>query len=148
MGEQLTQSDVKKIKEEIDLAFSKIDFVGDFTFTGGEPLLNQELEEVLGYIAENYLEQIGSLKIITNGMIEPGKKLLNCMKKYGMYVEISDYTATNPELKQRVMENYEKYSDKKSGGDFADFMRSSGGNAGFDPPSAERAENHGDFAGN
>lgn len=99
----------EKIKEEIDLAFKKIDFVCDFTFTGGEPLLNNNLSEILLYISKNYSNRMGSCRIITNGTLTPTQELLDCMSKYHVYAEISDYTKSVKEIKQRVLSNYEKF---------------------------------------
>ncbi len=102
---------VESLKEEIDLAFQKIDFICDFTFTGGEPLLNQELGEILSHLGERYGDRAGTVKVITNGTIRPSASLLECMKKYGIYAEISDYTKAVESIKEQVLENYRRFQD-------------------------------------
>ena len=99
----------EKIKEEIDLAFEKIDFICDVTFTGGEPLLNKDLEEILRYISEKYRDRLGSCRIITNGTLTPSEGLLDCMSQNHIYAEISDYTKNVKQIEQKVLSNYEKF---------------------------------------
>ncbi|MCI6140811.1 MAG: radical SAM protein [Clostridiaceae bacterium] len=95
---------LEELKQDVDLAFQKIDFIGDFTVTGGEPLLNCQLYKILAYIGQRYRKRIGSLKIITNGTLLPNKELLDVMAEYDVTVEISDYTRAVPGIKHRVDE--------------------------------------------
>ena len=95
---------LEELKQDVDLAFQKIDFIGDFTVTGGEPLLNCQLYKILAYIGRRYRKRIGSLKIITNGTLLPNKELLDVMAEYDVTVEISDYTRAVPGIKHRVDE--------------------------------------------
>ena len=93
---------LEKLQREADALFAQADFVGNLTVTGGEPLLRKELAELLGYIGENYRKQIGSFKIITNGILSPRDELLEVMKQYDIAAEISDYTNGLPEIKEKV----------------------------------------------
>lgn len=94
--------DIEILIKEVDLLFSKVDMIGNITITGGEPLLFKELNEFIIYIGENYLDRIGSFRIITNGTIEPSKELIKSMKIYGMSVEVSDYSVAVPKLKNKI----------------------------------------------
>lgn len=102
---------LEKLKAEADALFEKVDFVGNFTVTGGEPLLRRELPELLKYVGENYRNKIGSLKIISNGMIEPWSELLDVLKAYDMAVDISDYTVGVPEIKDAVEKSLTCYKN-------------------------------------
>jgi len=93
---------LEELEQSIDTAFQKIDFIGDFTVTGGEPLLCGQLEQVLAYAGRRYRDRIGSFKIITNGTISPSQGLLEVMKTYDIDAEVSDYTKAVPEIKARV----------------------------------------------
>ncbi len=104
---------LNKLKQEADILFDKVDFIGNFTLTGGEPLLNRELVSLIRYIGEKYRLKIGSFKIITNGTMIPSNDLLHAMQRYDMAVEISDYTSGVPEIKGRVEQTKELF--EKSG---------------------------------
>ena len=93
---------LEKLKGEADALFSKVDFVSNYTVTGGEPLLNKELPDLIAYVGENYRKKIGSFKIISNGMITPWSELLDTMQKYDVAAEISDYTVGVPRIKEQV----------------------------------------------
>ncbi len=105
------QYSLEEVKREIDLAFEKIDFICDFTVTGGEPLLNSDLAEILSYTGEHYAEQIGNIKIITNGVLEPDETLLHCMKTYDIFAFVSDYTEAVQSIRERVLKHYKKFCD-------------------------------------
>lgn len=100
---------MEKLEEEIDRLFEMVDFIGNYTVTGGEPLLKKELCDILDYIGRNYRNRIGSFKIITNGMILPKEELLQIMKKYEIAVEISDYTVAVPTIRENVQKSIEAY---------------------------------------
>ncbi len=103
--------ELKQLKKEADALLSKIDFVSNYTVTGGEPLLNKELPNLLEYVGANYREKIGSFKIISNGMIKPWDTLLQVMQKYSIAVEISDYTTGVPRIKEQVEKSLETYRE-------------------------------------
>lgn len=103
---------LEKLKAEADALFERIDFVGNFTVTGGEPLLRRELPDLLRYVGENYRNKIGSFKIISNGMIEPWNELLAVMREYDIAVDISDYTIGVPEIKEDVESTLKRYKDE------------------------------------
>lgn len=86
----------EEMKKSIDLFFERIDFVTYFGLIGGETFLNPDLERCIVYLGENYRKQIGKITVITNGTIEPEQSLLKTIKKYDMYLSISDYTKVVP----------------------------------------------------
>lgn len=100
-----------KLKREIDVLFEKVDFVGNYTLTGGEPLLCEHLVSIIRYIGEYYRTQIGSFKIITNGTIMPSNELKEVMRLYDMAAEISDYTAGVPSIRNRVKKVREAFEE-------------------------------------
>lgn len=101
----------EKLKKEADAFFHMVDFVGNYTLTGGEPLLNKELPQIVEYIGRNYRKKIGSFQFITNGMIFPNEELLSLIKKYDIAIQVSDYTKAVPHIKDKVLENVKKYRE-------------------------------------
>lgn len=100
-----------EMKRNIDLFFERIDFVTYFGLIGGETFLHPDLEKCIIYLGENYRKQIGRITVITNGTVEPSESLLKAIKKYDMYLSISDYTNVVPygEKMEQLMEKVKKY---------------------------------------
>lgn len=90
---------LEMVFQSADAFFSKADFVRDFVLIGGEPLLYQRLPEAISYIGERYRKQIGKLYITTNGTVLPNEDVLKMCKKYDLIVNISNYSAELPHLK-------------------------------------------------
>ena len=86
----------EELKRNIDLFFERIDFVTYFGLIGGETFLHPELEKCIVYLGENYRNQIGRITVVTNGTVFPTDSLLKVIKKYDMYLSISDYTKVVP----------------------------------------------------
>lgn len=100
--EQIHEYSFQKLADETDALFKNVDFIGNYTLTGGEPFLYKELYRLIQYTGERYRDRIGSFKIITNGTIVPGEEMLGLMRRFDMAVEISDYTNGVPALKPRL----------------------------------------------
>lgn len=86
----------EQLKTEFDMLFEHIDYVYNYEFLGGEAFLNKDLNDILSYLFENYGERIAQVGIITNGTIIPDEDIWELLKKYRVYLSISDYTATVP----------------------------------------------------
>ena len=86
----------EELKKNIDLFFERIDFVTYFGLIGGETFLHPELERCIAYLGENYRKQIGRITVVTNGTVKPPDSLLEAIRKYEMYLSISDYTDVVP----------------------------------------------------
>jgi hypothetical protein len=71
------------LKLGIDNFFDVINTVGNFVISGGEPLLNNALQNVVEYLKEHYYTRITNrIEIITNGTIVPSQTLLSACKEY------------------------------------------------------------------
>lgn len=84
--------DFEILKRNADLFFERIDYVAYFGLIGGETLLSPVLPEILKYISETYRDQFGRISFTTNGSVMPSEELLYALKKYDVYLTISDYT--------------------------------------------------------
>ncbi len=90
---------VARLKQEVDLFFSKVDYIGMFHISGGEPLLYPHLGELLTYIGTKYRQQIYDLAVTTNGTRNIFDGLLDIFGKYHISVICDDYTRTLPQYK-------------------------------------------------
>lgn len=85
-----------EIKEEIDRSFCIIDSIGDFSFSGGEPLLNKEVYNAISYMS-NYLDRIDRLLVLTNGTLVPSEE------------KLADVLKNNPRLLEKLQFNVSNY---------------------------------------
>lgn len=86
----------EELKRNVDLLFSRIDYIAYFVLLGGEPTLNPALKDILQYIGEQYREKCGRLTYSTNGSVVPSDEMFLTMKKYDVHVLITDYTREIP----------------------------------------------------
>ena len=69
-----------------------MDYIVAYRILGGEPLINNELENMIKQIGDMYGDRIGNIGIITNGTLLPDEKLIETSKKYNVKFDFSDYT--------------------------------------------------------
>lgn len=79
------------LKIDADILFSKVDRVNKFKVLGGEGLVYPYLCEYLKYVCDKYRNQVGTIRIGTNGTIYPSEELLKICREYQIIVDISDY---------------------------------------------------------
>lgn len=89
------QADYDTIINIIDTYFGCVDSVGDFSLSGGEPLLHPDLYRIIHYLGK-YISKINRLLILTNGTIVPHRDaLLKLRSKSDLWEKlrfhISDY---------------------------------------------------------
>ncbi len=95
--------DLNNILSTVDNYFYYVDFVSSMDIYGGEPLLYPELINLIDYIADKYRERIGYFGLITNGLVLPGKELLDKAIEYDLRISISDYSNTlGYEAKEKI----------------------------------------------
>lgn len=82
---------LERLKQDVDILFSKVDAIGLFHLCGGEPLLYPFFQELMDYIGEKYRAKISQFGITTNGTILPSDKLCKSMRDTGMSVWVDDY---------------------------------------------------------
>lgn len=88
---------ISTLQKDIDLFFSKIDFLLLMHISGGEPFLYPELSDLFLYIADNYGTRIQRLETTTNGTIIPSDKLCTVLRDTGINVVVDDYREAVPE---------------------------------------------------
>lgn len=81
---------------EIDMLFSKINYVYNYELLGGEPFLHKDLAKIILYMKQNYRDKVGKIGLITNGTLLPSSELLEICKNENVDITISDYTNTVP----------------------------------------------------
>ena len=82
---------LEDLTKDIDCIFSKVDRIGLFHLTGGEPLLYPYFSELVNYIIGKYKNKIFQLGTTTNGTVVPADEICKEMKKAEMYVWVDDY---------------------------------------------------------
>jgi organic radical activating enzyme len=101
------------LKSDIDLFFSKIDYVSVFHLVGGEPFLNPNIEDVIRHIVFNYTSKIDKLIITTNGTILPKQSTLDLLKSSDVILSVSDYTDKLENIKTKVLKVIETFKSQK-----------------------------------
>lgn len=92
--------DLNRLKEDFDALFKYVDYVFCYTLLGGEPFLYKQIGEFVQYLAESYRDKIGTIKIITNGTLLPKQETLDALRKFNVWVSVSDYTECVPYQKR------------------------------------------------
>ena len=84
------------VKEDIDLFFKCVDYVGVFHISGGEPLMCSYISELIRYISNNYKDKIYSFETTTNGTVVPNEKFLKAVGECDILVTVDDYRDAIP----------------------------------------------------
>ena len=93
------------LKNNIDLVFSKADFVGIVAFGIGDGFCGGDvMEYALKYITENYPDRFMTIELVTNGTIVPRESLIQGIKNEKVRIAVDDYR-DNVEL---ARQNYDK----------------------------------------
>lgn len=85
---------IEMLKNDVDLLFSKVDYVRKYKILGGEAFLYPDIIEYVDYVYKKYGNRIGSIRVGTNGTIKPERELLEMLKRNRVIVDISDYMVT------------------------------------------------------
>ena len=101
--------ELDSIINDVDLFFSKVDYVSIFHLVGGEPFLYPNIENVIKHILENYISKIDKFIITTNGTISPKSTTIDLLKNNEVILSISDYSDKLEKLKSKVLKNIELY---------------------------------------
>lgn len=115
-----------ELKNNVDLLFSRIDYIVYFALLGGEPTLNPALKDILEYIGETYRNKYGRLAYVINGSIVPSNEIFKIMKKYDIHLLVSDYTKEIPYIEKldqlkAKLEEYDILHDIRYSQIWADF---------------------------
>lgn len=115
-----------RLLKDIDLLFSKVDYVFKLKLLGGEGFLYPDLPMYVDYIYNNYHDRIGSIRIGTNGTIYPSEEIIQMCKRDKVIIDISDYRVTVPGLskleavKEKLESNSITVDIKRSGEQWLD----------------------------
>jgi organic radical activating enzyme len=93
---------LESLVKSLDALFGKVSFIGEISIIGGEPFLHEDLATLINHIYNHYHKKIGSLVITTNGMVLPDLYVLDVCRKTGVYINVSDYSETLPQIENIV----------------------------------------------
>lgn len=97
-----TDRPIERLKQDIDLFFQKVDYVGLLLISGGEPFLYEELPSLIQYVEEHYTDKIYSLETVTNGTVRPDEKVLKMLQKSRLKITVDDYRDALPEQSESI----------------------------------------------
>lgn len=92
---------LSELKKDVELFFSKVDFVRYFGPGGGEIFLYPNLDQFLEYVLSRFSKQIGEVLLISNATVLPNEKVLRVIKKYNLAIRISNYENVRGWLEKR-----------------------------------------------
>ena len=96
----------EEFKADIDKLLSSVDYIYDFGFVGGEPLLCKDLAKMVKYALSK--KQLKHIFIATNCTILPSDELVEAMKNKKLAVQISDYRQVK-NIKGNVKVQYDAF---------------------------------------
>ena len=96
---------IERLKEEVDLFFSCVDYIGLFFISGGEPFLYPNLAELISYINKRYREKIYSFEMVTNGTVRPKAEILESLRENKVILTIDDYREALPDKVESISNN-------------------------------------------
>ena len=92
---------LEQVYRDIDLIFSKVDWIRNFYIFGGEAFLYKQLSQVMEYTSQ-YKKQFGILGTFTNGTIVPPDDMLLSIKENEMLVTVSDYREYSNKINELI----------------------------------------------
>lgn len=102
----------------IDRCFSIIDYIERFQFSGGEPLLHEDFNEIIQR-AMRYSDQYGHLGVFANGTILPNQDTIDTIvnspdkEKFKFYIShYGDLSSKAAEMEKLLLENGIPYEIK------------------------------------
>ncbi|GHV16113.1 hypothetical protein AGMMS49938_15740 [Fibrobacterales bacterium] len=99
------------LKRDIDLFFSKVDFLLLLHISGGEPFLYPNLIELFEYLKIEHGKKIGRLETTTNGTVIPKDELCEVLAKLGVIVTLDDYRDAIPGQADKFDKIKEKFDE-------------------------------------
>ena len=87
------------LKQDLDLLFSKVDFIYKLKLLGGETLLYPRLAEYLEYLAR-YRRRAGTVCLGTNATLLPSPRIMEICRQNDLTMDVSDYAAPGCRLEE------------------------------------------------
>ena len=84
------------LTKDLDILFSKVDFVRKLKLLGGEGLMYPYLAEYIEYLFSHYSSHVGTVRVGTNATLLPSQRILDVCRKYGVIMDVSDYAMAVP----------------------------------------------------
>jgi organic radical activating enzyme len=106
-----THRDADIMINDIDLLFTKADYVSILHLVGGEPFLYPNIDAVIKHIVYNYINRIDKFIITTNGTVTPKDTTMQLLRNSDVILSVSDYSNKLEKLKTKVTKNIENYQN-------------------------------------
>lgn len=105
--------ELKNILSDIDLYFSKIDYVSVFHLVGGEPFLHPNIHDIIDHVLTNYNNKLDKLIITSNGVVLPKPHTLELLKNSNVILSISNYSKKLTKLESKINRVLDTYESNK-----------------------------------
>jgi hypothetical protein len=89
---------LEELQADVDIFFSKVDYIRMFDVNGGEIFLHKGFPDFLYYI-KKYRKKIFELLTVTNGSIKPSERLLDAIKSSDCIVKVDNYSDSLPKVR-------------------------------------------------
>jgi organic radical activating enzyme len=99
------------IINDIDLLFTKADYVSILHLVGGEPFLYPNIDTVIKHIVDHYIDRIDKFIITTNGTVTPKDTTMQLLRNSDVILSVSNYSNKLEKLKTKVTKNIENYQN-------------------------------------
>lgn len=105
-----TYPGLDKITADFEIFFNSVDYLSSLYLTGGDPMCNPHISEILEYLGSNYIKKrIGTINLMTNAVIVPDDEFLSLLKKYDIYFRFTDYSLNGIQKIDVCMEKLQKH---------------------------------------
>ena len=85
-----TNPTLEQLQNELDLFFSKVDFLYTYDCTSGETFVASDLlVDVLSYLLAHYSNKIGEIYITSNATVIPSEKMLDFLSRYKDFISLN-----------------------------------------------------------
>lgn len=96
---QMKDEPIEQLKKQVDLFFTRVDYIGLFHVSGGEPILYPHLKELLIYLDQNYRGRIHQLATTTNGTLDFPDDICTVLREHHIFLICDDYTDALPQYR-------------------------------------------------
>jgi len=86
-----------QVINDIDVFFKCVDRIMLFHVSGGEPMLYNDIAEVIMYIDKIYGDRIHTIRTVTNGTVIPSDEVLEKLSKCNVEITVDDYREAVPQ---------------------------------------------------
>jgi len=85
---------IEQVKKDFDTLVDVFDYICEILIIGGEPFVYSDIDKILEHMIstrEKWNDKVGSIELVTNGIIIPKESTFELLKQLDCYVYFSNY---------------------------------------------------------